>query len=595
MGVPLLYREIIKKYPQASFWKKVNVDYFYIDFNAIIYKVVGTLSIEKVEFNNIPIYEDMLIGRTIQYLKDVIAIIDPKKMVYIAVDGSVVRSKMIKQRFRRYKSVLEYNYKKELEKKYNLEGALIKNNWTTASISPGTVFMEKLSENIIKAIKCNEFGSNLRVIYDDYNSPGEGEHKILNHMRKEEKEKKVEHEGIVIYSPDADLIVLSVMSHINNIYILKDVEEKDVGKRTLLKDVEEKDVGKRTLLKDVEEKEKKSQSQLEFIYLSIDICRNEFVNEIRSDYSTEISREMVNRFLADYSFLTFLCGNDFVTASPFLKIKESGTSILMDIYNENKGSIENFLIEEKNGQPEINLEFFKKIVKSLSLVELSLFQKQQKRRDYIRKQEPLKKTNSESSPLDVMKEEFSSFQHDEYFKKSNPMFSTYNKLFNSINYYSPTWNSEYNSFFKLNESTCHEYYKSLVYCLKYYNNLNNDWEWFYSYRTAPTFSDLFKYLSSDKFSEPVFAINSPLTPFVQLLLILPKKYMFLLPKQVQLGKEFDNFFKENFELDVVYGCKFIYSDPILEECDINVVKKYIKGIKFNKKDEHRNTLKLIKY
>ena len=73
---------------------------------------------------------------------------------------------MKQQRMRRHKSALE--------RKYNTEST-----WNTNAISPGTHFMKKL--NI--ALK-NHIIKHKNIILDDSNNRGEGEHKILHYILK---------------------------------------------------------------------------------------------------------------------------------------------------------------------------------------------------------------------------------------------------------------------------------------------------------------------------------------------------------------------------------------------------------------------------
>jgi 5'-3' exonuclease len=575
MGVPGLFRKVVKDHPESCFWSDDTiVDYFYIDFNAIVYKVINILSIEKVTSQNIAIYEDLLIRRTVEYLKFVIKKIGPKKEVIIGVDGPVPRSKMVKQRFRRYKSIMEYNYKKSLEKKYNIPDKLVKNTWSSASISPGTEFMEKLSNEMKRFISDEtKLNPSLHWVYDDYHGPGEGEHKILNHLRTlAENQNK-----IVIYSPDADLIVLSVMSNRKNILILRDVEN----------------------------------SFDSFTYLDIDVCRTGFQSDLTETYGiaenskdpAENSKEfsLTNRFLMDYSFLTFLCGNDFVTAALFLKVKDNGLDTLLGIYRSNKTDLNDFLIGVDN---KVNQNFFKKIIGDLASKEQGLLQKQQRRIHAIKKKEPVSLGSSLDSvgkvtePETLAKEELQRYQHTEYYSRDHPLFENLNKVFNRIDYYKDSWNLDYNRFFDLRDPTdvSHEYYKSLVYCLQYYVGTNNDWTWFYQYRAPPTFTDLLRYLNSENFSEPKFENNKPFSPLEQLLLILPKKYLYLVPKSLNSAVKtldvLNDSYPENFILDIVYGTKFIYSEPILPEINSDIVRDLVKNASLTSLEKKRNVVSL---
>jgi hypothetical protein len=70
-------------------------------------------------------------------------------------------------------------------------------------------------------------------------------------------------------------------------------------------------------------------------------------------------------------------------------------------------------------------------------------------------------------------------------------------------------------------------------------------------------------------------------------MILPKPTLFLLPKIIYFerkGEEYkfydylEQFFPLRFHLDIMYGTKFIYSDPILPEIDYSIIKKHIEKV-----------------
>ena len=183
MGIPSLFRHIIGKYPDTHFWKEdFDIDNFYIDFNSIVYNVIPEINI-KLSYIE---YENELISKIIKKLQYVICkIVKPKKMVYIAVDGTVPRAKMDQQRSRRYKSIKEQNFIKDMEKKYKIE--IPSSPWNKNSISPGTSFMSKLSREIIHNIQTKYFSihnEKLVIIFNDETIPGEGEHKILPNLKR---------------------------------------------------------------------------------------------------------------------------------------------------------------------------------------------------------------------------------------------------------------------------------------------------------------------------------------------------------------------------------------------------------------------------
>ena len=107
-------------------------------------------------------------------------------MTYIALDGPAPRAKMIQQRSRRFKATLDKQFIIELKKKFKMNNNENEGWDGSANISPGTKFMEKLSNRIISAMKDKTFvkhNSQMKIIFNNGNSPGEGEHKFLDILR----------------------------------------------------------------------------------------------------------------------------------------------------------------------------------------------------------------------------------------------------------------------------------------------------------------------------------------------------------------------------------------------------------------------------
>jgi len=205
--------------------------------------------------------------------------------------------------------------------------------------------------------------------------------------------------------------------------------------------------------------------------------------------------------------------------------------------------------------------------------------------------------------------EYNKFQHEEFYSQRHPCFGSYNKLFNLINYFDQNWIFSYNNFYffhdnisrnipndiknmkqkKLLNDVCENYMSSLNFCLDYYTSSitdtnNHSWNFYYRYRSSPTFSDLYNYLNSDHESNTSENINTTnitgikefISPLEQLMLILPKHYFYLIPESIRNKLLSMNLtcYPTTFPIDVVYGTKFIYSDPILPNIDdipINVV------------------------
>ncbi len=198
MGIERFFSAINKNFDvvdEIMLGKKIKCNAFLIDFNSIIHytssKLLNEMNKKEIETEliNLNEIEDKIILEVKNYLDDLLSKVDTK-LVYIALDGVPTLAKMLEQKKRRFigdlidklvsKYALPYNFNKSL-------------------ISPGTKFMKK----VITYLNNEEFQND--TIISDTNDTGEGEFKILDYIRKN----KID--DFVIYSPDADLIVLSMI------------------------------------------------------------------------------------------------------------------------------------------------------------------------------------------------------------------------------------------------------------------------------------------------------------------------------------------------------------------------------------------------
>lgn len=177
--------------------------------------------------------------------------------------------------------------------------------------------------------------------------------------------------------------------------------------------------------------------------------------------------------------------------------------------------------------------------------------------------------------------EYNNFQHEEYYSIKHPYHEKYKKLFNIINYWNPDWIHKYNKFF-LNKcditDVCKNYIDSLEFCLYYYlgsvKSVNLiDWKFYYKYRVPPTFYDLNNYLNDHLNDHLKVDVTEkyiePLSPYEQLIMVLPKEYTFLLPRSIKKNILNSVNYETNLKLDIVYGQKFIYSDIIVNNFQID--------------------------
>lgn len=569
MGIPTYFKKILKHHTGALVGasKPREINEFYMDYNGVVYKAKAILDkLLKEKISKKPIttasYEKKLIKKVIDYTANIVCnVVKPTQLFYIAFDGPAPRAKSAQQRSRRYKGIKSREYQSYLKKKHKIT----ESNFTwdqSSNISPGTKFMEKLCNELLNAINKNIFSKHgkIKIVLSDSNVPGEGEHKIMPHIREKYKDKKTK---IAIYSGDADLIVLSLASHKNNVSIIKEVNN-------------------------INEDEVKAFPTEDFIYVDVDTLRKAFVKELTNDYSGEIDEIKI---LTDYTFLTFFSGNDFIQAMPFLKIKKHGLRNIMGYYKELLPKIgEHLIIYDINSKkdPEINMKFFNAIIGKISRSEDFLLKKSQAEYQKIRDGYISRTTQNKEAEMTPYQVELSRYDHMELCSPNHIYFEKYKDAFESINYEKPKheWKAEYyKHFFGISQynmkeynsyrtNICKNYFQSLLFTLKYYLVGVPSWSWYYPFRVSPIPSDM--YLVLKRFVKDInkltFKLDTPYTPYQQLMLTLPPQSASLLPKR--LGKLMTDpkyflvqYYPVDFELEALSGIKNIYSEAILPEFD----------------------------
>ena len=215
MGIPLYFKQISEKYPNIIIDNIDNSNNLFLDLNCAIHpccrKIIDEYSDNSINKNNM---EKKMINETLNYIKKLVEMCDPK-LLYIAIDGVAPCAKMNQQRLRRYKTVYEKKLINKIKTEEHVEET--KFDWNTNAISPGTEFMDKLSNKIKQDIRTNPLYSDINVYFSDAYIPGEGEHKILQFIKT-----NTLNGNIVIYGLDADLIILSFVAHKKNIFLLRE-------------------------------------------------------------------------------------------------------------------------------------------------------------------------------------------------------------------------------------------------------------------------------------------------------------------------------------------------------------------------------------
>jgi 5'-3' exoribonuclease 2 len=417
MGVPAFYRWLSEKYPkivQDVLEERVQVvpgaqsirlpfdatkpnpsglecDHLYIDMNGIIHPC------SHPEVGPQPSTEEEMYANVCAYVDRLIRLIRPRKLLYLAIDGVAPRAKMNQQRSRRFRSAqearellqLEQQVRIDMEQQQNQDESIIgkqtkkSNAWDSNVITPGTPFMLNLATYIRfyirKRISEDKAWENLRIIFSDASIPGEGEHKIMRHIRLQRSQPGYNPNFVhVLHGLDADLIMLALATHETQFYIAR--EEVLFGRQSQEQQEERQLVsGFRDAQRTLDEQAGSDAMQLiennqkPIQRISIPILREYLANEFASCITPgrSISFEPnFERLIDDIVFLCFFVGNDFLPHLPSLDIRDGALDFLFNIYKRLLPSFGDYITKSGGN---VNLSYVDVILAEVGAIEDYVF------------------------------------------------------------------------------------------------------------------------------------------------------------------------------------------------------------------------------
>lgn len=575
MGVPGFFLWLWKKYKGTRFVFQKNklsktkdkdlikklkhLDYLFLDANSLVHPVCFKVLADNPNLTNLEKLEGKMLNAVIDYIKSLKEEVNPKKALYISIDGVAPVAKIKQQRQRRFKSVHDKILWNNIKRKHNIE---IPNSWNNSAITPGTPFMDKLTNKLIEYSK-NEEG---KVIFSSANTPSEGEHKILQFIKDDVKQNN--NNSYVIYGLDADLLFLALTVPTKDIYLLR------------------------------ESVHLRKESSDKLSYVSIDTMKELVVSSMNQLIKSELGDEELDRvpenteLINDFIFICCLIGNDFLPHLPSINIVKNGLDNLLTSYCYTLVTLGGITCIDVSKKISFNQIFLQTMMAHLAQQEEIVL-----RESFSDKRRRFRNGGENDYEREIFRIE------NLQFKIEDPV---------KLGFGDPEdWRTRYyQHYFHTNESEIdkysrrmsEQYYRGMVWVANYYFDKCPSWNWYYPYDHGPLLVDLSRTLEESKpkydITKEKFELGKPLEPYMQLLAVLPPQSAFLLPKSLQKimlnpKSSLAHLYPTDFQQDFINKGRYWQAIPYLPPLEINMIvhayRKYKN--KLSKEEINRSSLK----
>jgi 5'-3' exonuclease len=546
MGIPSYFSYIKKRYDTKEILHKSpsgDIENLFLDLNGIIHpcchKVLKEIEGNGLRMNTKEIEEKIYEG-TIDYILEMVEEIRPKEILFIGIDGVAPRAKMFQQRKRRFKSQQDKRCDPELKDKEIV--------WDTNAITPGTGFMHGLNLALKNSERLKEIKRiyEIRIVISDSQVASEGEHKILQYIKKEKP-----HGTCVIHGLDADLIMLSMLCYPQNIYLFRHDNEKKTK-----------------------------------YYFHV----NTFVNYIKMHFDSSLYENVCEeRIIDEYTFLCFFMGNDFLPHHYGLEISDEGIDYIIEKYCIVKNQKKDYFATNKDGT--LNTDFLCEFMGLISQDENDLVEKRMERMVY---KNVFRHGNKGEDRFKFWPDYNREMEKVIKFGSGEWKNRYYNhiksQLIEKREKTSDLCNDKEKQFI---ENMTVYYLQGLVWNYNYYKNQCVSDTWYYPYLHAPCLIDIYGYLSNKdvNINDLLRKNQRDYSCFEQLLFVLPPKSFGLLPiswmNRIKKKEESKRMFPEKFELDPIGSIFRWQCAPILPFFKDEKYLGLIEGCRLSDKEEER--------
>ncbi|XP_037946138.1 5'-3' exoribonuclease 2 homolog [Teleopsis dalmanni] len=665
MGVPAFFRWLSRKYPSVIIEctenksidtetgkntyedatlpnpNGVEFDNLYLDMNGIIHPCTHP------EDKPPPKNEDEMMTAIFDCIDRIFGIVRPRKLLYMAIDGVAPRAKMNQQRSRRFRSAKEAVEKRAelcklrnelISKGYVLPPEKEKGeHFDSNCITPGTPFMDRLSQclhyYIHDRMNNNPAWKGIKVILSDANVPGEGEHKIMDYIRKQraqpDHDPNTQH---VLCGADADLIMLGLATHEPNFTIIREEFLPNKPRPCDLCLQYGHDMDKCVGLNSADISNIKNfqpdvpvGAEVKFIFVRLSVLREYLMKTLLMPNLP--FKYVFERALDDWVFMCFFVGNDFLPHLPSLEIREGAVDRLVELYKKCVYKTGGYITNA--GQ--VDLSRVQLILTDLGNLEDQIFKDRQRREQQFKAREKMKSRREDEfqnrnfeksvfgpSPVGPgsskpqlitnYKSEAASLRNSEtqgQIRKRSAVDAQLDDDEDDVNDEVRLWefgfkDRYYESKFDVapenhsfRYSVALQYVRGLCWVLKYYYQGCASWKWYFPYHYAPFASDFVNIVGlSTNFERG----TKPFNPLEQLMGVFPAASSSHVPKpwaDLMSNPESPiiDFYPEDFKIDL-NGKKFAWQGvallPFVDE------RRLFKALtpfydKLTKEEIHRNT------
>uniref|UniRef100_A0AAR5PUV6 5'-3' exoribonuclease 1 n=1 Tax=Dendroctonus ponderosae TaxID=77166 RepID=A0AAR5PUV6_DENPD len=538
MGVPKFFRYISERYPCLSElvreYQIPEFDNMYLDMNGIIHMC------SHPDDNNphFRITEERIFQDVFHYIEVLFRMIRPQKLFFMAIDGVAPRAKMNQQRGRRFRAAKDAE-KQEAEAQKKGETLPSEARFDSNCITPGTVFMARLHEQLkyfcVDKISTDPLWRDVQVILSGHETPGEGEHKIMDYIRYLRAQPGYNpNTRHCLYGLDADLIMLGLCTHEPHFSLLR--EEVKFGKKST--------------------KRQSVPEEITFFLLHLSLMREylelEFSPVRKQLKGFEYDFEKI---IDDWVLMGFLVGNDFIPHLPNLHIANGALPLLYKAYMAVLPTLDGYINEAGT----LNLARFEKFMQKLAEFDLENFEEVRDDLTYMEAKTG-RKFNAHTKVSTVRQlEEWQADENEEAIElecleprakpSRDPALDALIQATDDLDIDSSEDDSDdidederafrnYKKEYYMNKleyanvtpevlrSQAEGYVRAIQWNLHYYYNGCCSWSWYYPHHYAPYISDI-KGFADLKLE---FELGKPFRPFEQLLAVLPAASKALLPE-----------------------------------------------------------------